>query len=80
MVLALLFSIFFSHNFTLFVLSTFFVSFANGMVEAAYNPMIADMYEGNAPTMLNRFHVWFPGAGHRLGWHYSLLITALAGK
>jgi len=25
--------------------STFFISFGNGMVEAAFNPMIADMYE-----------------------------------
>ena len=41
--------------------STFFISFGNGMVEAAYNPMIADMYEENKATMLNKFHVWFPG-------------------
>lgn len=41
--------------------STFFISFGNGIVEAAYNPMIADMYEEKKATMLNRFHVWFPG-------------------
>lgn len=63
-----------SHNFTYLFLSTFFVSFANGMVEAAYNPMIADMYEGNAPTMLNRFHVWFPG-GLAIGSLLALFFT-----
>lgn len=41
--------------------STFFISFGNGMVEAAYNPMIANMYDDNKATMLNKFHVWFPG-------------------
>ncbi len=42
--------------------STFFVSFGNGLVEAAYNPMIAGMYEEKEKaTMLNKFHVWFPG-------------------
>lgn len=41
--------------------STFFISFGNGMVEAAFNPMIADMYEDNKAEMLNKFHVWFPG-------------------
>jgi MFS family permease len=41
--------------------STFFISFGNGMVEAAYNPLITDMYPDNKATMLNKFHVWFPG-------------------
>ena len=41
--------------------STFFVGFANGMVEAAFNPLIADMFPEKKTTMLNRFHVWFPG-------------------
>ncbi len=43
------------------LVSTFFIGFANGCVEAACNPMIADMYHSNKTTMLNRFHVWFPG-------------------
>jgi MFS family permease len=46
--------------FPLFV-STFLISFGNGMVEAAFNPMVASMYDDNKTTMLNRFHVWFPG-------------------
>lgn len=43
------------------IISTFFIGFANGSVEAACNPLIADMYPKNQTTMLNRFHVWFPG-------------------
>ena len=43
------------------LISTFFIGFANGSVEAACNPLIADMYSDNRTTMLNKFHVWFPG-------------------
>ncbi|MEM9837426.1 MAG: MFS transporter [Bacteroidota bacterium] len=43
------------------IISTFFIGFANGAVEAACNPLIADMYHDNKTTMLNKFHVWFPG-------------------
>lgn len=55
--------------------STFFVSFGNGLVEAAYNPMIAGMYEEKQKaTMLNKFHVWFPG-GIAIG---SIIATLLS--
>lgn len=43
------------------LLSSFFIGFANGSVEAACNPLIADMYHTKKTTMLNKFHVWFPG-------------------
>ena len=43
------------------LISSFCIGFANGLVEAACNPLIADMYHKNKTTMLNRFHVWFPG-------------------
>jgi len=43
------------------LISTFCIGFANGSVEAACNPLIADIYHSNKTTMLNRFHVWFPG-------------------
>lgn len=55
------------------LISTFCIGFANGTVEAACNPLIADMYHDNKTTMLNRFHVWFPG-GIVIG---SLLATAM---
>lgn len=60
-IIGITFSIFSTSFLPLFV-STFFISFANGMVEAAYNPMITTMFDAKDTTkMLNRFHVWFPG-------------------
>jgi len=43
------------------LLSTFLIGFANGAVEAGCNPLVADIYHTQKTTMLNRFHVWFPG-------------------
>lgn len=43
------------------IISTFLIGFANGSVEAACNPLIADMYPDKQTQMLNKFHVWFPG-------------------
>lgn len=51
----------FAGGFWTLLISSFLIGFANGSVEAACNPMIANMYEGNKTTMLNKFHVWFPG-------------------
>lgn len=48
-------------GFMTLLFSSFLIGFANGSVEAACNPMIADMYSKNRTTMLNKFHVWFPG-------------------
>ncbi len=42
-------------------LSTFLVGLANGLVEAAANPMITALYPDNKTTKLNHFHAWFPG-------------------
>ena len=58
--------------------STFFISFGNGMVEAAFNPMIADMYEERKAKMLNKFHVWFPG-GLAIGAIAALIIGDYLG-
>jgi MFS family permease len=56
------------------LVSTFFIGFANGSVEAACNPMIAGMYKDNKTTMLNKFHVWFPG-GIVIGAVISFIMT-----
>ena len=53
------------------LVSTFCIGFANGAVEAACNPMIADAYPDKRVAMLNRFHVWFPG---------GIVIGALVSK
>ncbi|MES2822714.1 MAG: MFS transporter [Pseudomonadota bacterium] len=58
------------------LISTFFIGFANGSVEAACNPLIADIYHTNKTTMLNRFHVWFPG-GIVIGALISTLMTKM---
>ncbi|MBK9510332.1 MAG: MFS transporter [Cytophagaceae bacterium] len=75
----------FAGGFWTLLISTFFVGFANGTVEAACNPMISDMYEGNEKTkMLNRFHMWFPGGivigsllsqfmtKNEMGWQFQI--------
>lgn len=51
----------FAGDFWTLIISTFFIGFANGTVEASCNPMIADMFVKNQTAMLSRFHVWFPG-------------------
>jgi len=51
----------FAGGFWTLLISTFFVGFANGMVEAVCNPLVASMYTKNKTVMLNKFHVWFPG-------------------
>ncbi len=56
------------------LISTFFIGFANGAVEASCNPLIAQIYKDNKITMLNRFHVWFPG-GIVIGAITSKLMT-----
>lgn len=49
-------------GYTGLLVSTFLIGIGNGCTEAACNPMIADTYEGTKmSTMLNRFHMWFPG-------------------
>ena len=57
------------------LISTFCIGFANGTVEAGCNPLIADTYHDNKTTMLNRFHVWFPG-GIVIG---ALVAAAMGG-
>lgn len=50
-----------ANGYPMLLASSFLVGFGNGMVEAACNPLIAAMYRNNLTTMLNKFHVWFPG-------------------
>jgi len=69
------------------LVSTFFIGFANGCVEAACNPLIADMYHDNQTTMLNKFHVWFPGgivigslvafAMEGMNWQYQIAVMII---
>ena len=79
----------FAGDFWTLLLSNFFIGFGNGTVEAACNPMISNMYKDNQTTMLNRFHVWFPGgiflgallsqfiSGAGLGWQVQIAIMLI---
>ena len=52
----------FSGNYIGLLIANLLIGLGNGCTEAACNPMIADAYKGNRmSTMLNRFHMWFPG-------------------
>lgn len=62
-------------GYTMLLVSSFLIGFGNGMVEAACNPMVAGMYSHNKTTMLNKFHVWFPG-GIFLGSLISQFMTS----
>lgn len=71
------------------LLSSFFIGFANGSVEAACNPLIADIYHTKKTTMLNKFHVWFPGGivigalvsaamtKMGLGWQFQIAVMII---
>lgn len=37
------------------------IALANGLVEAAANPLVAALYPRDKTVRLNQFHVWFPG-------------------
>ena len=57
------------------LISTLFIGLGNGCTEAACNPMIASAYSGKTMnTLLNRFHMWFPG-GILLGSLISYFMT-----
>jgi len=79
----------FASGFWTLIISTFFIGFANGSVEAACNPMIADMFPNKKTAMLNKFHVWFPGgivigalvsklmSGAGMGWQLQIAIMLI---
>lgn len=73
---------------TMLFVGTLCIGIGNGMVEAALNPLVVTLFPDKKTTMLNRFHVWFPGGialggvisyimldKLQLGWH--LLISVL---
>ncbi len=64
----------FAGGFLGLLISTFFIGFANGSVEAACNPLVADLYKDEKTKWLNRFHVWFPG-GIVIGAAISYFMT-----
>jgi MFS transporter, putative metabolite:H+ symporter len=80
----------YSGGYTGLLISTFLIGIGNGCTEAACNPMIADTYEGSKmSTMLNRFHMWFPGGivvgsllskfmtGQNMGWQAQIWLILI---
>jgi putative MFS transporter len=67
----------FANGYTGLLISTLFIGLGNGCTEAACNPMIATSYSGKQMnTLMNRFHMWFPG-GIVLGSLVSLAMTKM---
>src|SRR5688572_1750813 len=67
----------YSGGYTGLLISTLFIGLGNGCTEAACNPMIATSYSGRTMnTLMNRFHMWFPG-GIVLGSLVSFAMTKL---
>lgn len=72
---------------TMLFIGTLCIGIGNGMVEAACNPLTVTLFPDNKTTMLNRFHVWFPGGivigglisyfmidQLKLDWHYLIAV------
>ncbi len=51
----------FANGFGMLFAGALILALGNGTVEAVCNPLVATLYPDNKTTMLNRFHVWFPG-------------------
>lgn len=51
----------FANGFAMLFMGALSLALANGLVEAACNPLVATIYPDRKTEMLNKFHVWFPG-------------------
>ncbi len=51
----------FAPGFTTLFVGALVIAMANGLVEAACNPLVATLYPDDKTVKLNQFHVWFPG-------------------
>jgi MFS family permease len=51
----------FATGFWLLFAGALVIAMANGLVEAACNPLVATLYPDDKTVKLNQFHVWFPG-------------------
>ena len=51
----------FAKDFGLFFAATVVIGIANGLVEAAINPLIATVYADDKTRRLVALHAWFPG-------------------
>jgi fucose permease len=66
----------FSRSFTTFFAATVIIGIANGLVEAAINPLIATIYSDDKTRRLVGLHAWFPG-GIVIGGVLSFAFTQI---
>ena len=66
----------FAGSFAMFFTATVIVGIANGLVEAAINPLVATIYPEEKTRRLVTLHAWFPG-GIVIGGVLSFLFTQL---
>ena len=74
-IVGILMTIFALGYWSLFI-STLLIGIANGSVEAACNPLVTALYPEKRTTMLNYFHLWFPG-GIFIGTLIVVLFNAI---
>jgi MFS family permease len=63
-------------NFEVLFLATVIIGIANGLVEAAVNPLIATLYDKEKTAKLTLLHAWFPG-GIVIGGVAAYLFTQI---
>src|ERR687887_2040574 len=63
-------------NFLVLFAATLTIGIANGLVEAAINPLVATVYSDDKTHRLVSLHAWFPG-GLVIGGVLSFLFTQL---
>lgn len=63
-------------NFEVLFLATVIIGIANGLVEAAVNPLIATIYDTEKTARLTALHAWFPG-GIVIGGVLAYLFTQI---
>ena len=51
----------FAPNFSVLFIATVIIGTANGLVEAAINPLVATVYSDQKTAKLTHLHAWFPG-------------------
>jgi MFS family permease len=66
----------FAPNFPVLFLATVIIGIANGLVEAAVNPLIATIYSEEKTAKLTTLHAWFPG-GIVIGGAAAFLFTQI---
>src|SRR5204863_6935644 len=65
-------------SFPILFAATLVIGIANGLVEAAINPLVATIYSNDKTHRLVALHAWFPG-GIVIGGVLSFLLTQTGG-